>query len=76
MNSTSATRLALALCISAVSFGCQQQEAAREGGGGAVSTAGANKNAMNNSGAAEQTVPTYGFEVVNTWPHDRVVHQG
>lgn len=69
MNLISARILALALGVSAVGFGCQQQEAARD-----AATAGAavNSNPMSNSngGGAGQSIPTYGFEVVNSWPHD------
>jgi glutamine cyclotransferase len=47
------------------SLGCRQQAAANHNAG-----AGAASNSMSNGGATRQ-LPVYGYEVVNSWPHDR-----
>lgn len=64
-------RLLLASALLLLSFGCGQQ-AARDAGASANANAraGTPSNSMSNDGATRQ-LPVYGYEVVNSWPHDR-----
>lgn len=63
MNSTLARILLLALCVTLTAFACQQPDAA-------LNQSSGNANVTTNDGTP-QTIPTYGFEVVNSWSHDR-----
>ena len=68
-------------------IGCRQQSARDAGAANSSSNssgvgAGAASNSMSNDGATRQS-PVYGYEVVNSWPHDReaftqglVFHEG
>ncbi|HEX7174475.1 MAG TPA: glutaminyl-peptide cyclotransferase [Pyrinomonadaceae bacterium] len=67
----------LLLCV-----GCQQQAARDTGASNSGARSGATSNSMSNDGTTRQ-LPVYGYEVVNSWPHDReaftqglVFHEG
>jgi len=67
LNSTSAKIFLLALLAASACAGCQSQDAADNN---RAASAG-NANVTGDANAQQQQVPTYGFEVVNAWPHDR-----
>lgn len=56
----------LLLCLA----GCRQQAARDAGAANSGARAGAASNSMSNDGAT-RLLPVYGYEVVNSWPHDR-----
>jgi glutamine cyclotransferase len=66
LNSTSAKIVVLILLVASASMGCQRQDAANN-----RTAAGGNANVTGDGSQQQQQVPTYGFEVVNAWPHDR-----
>ena len=49
------------LALSFTSFNCQK---------GANANRLANANLSSEKSAGTESVPTYGYEIVNTWPHD------
>lgn len=53
------------LALSFTSFNCQK---------GANANRLANANLLNEKSAGTESVPTYGYEIVNTWPHDSAAY--